>query len=157
MHDLKLVDKSGKVVRLVRGDQVEALLKTGKVEHINAGKRGEKLRLESHLKVADFKKSGTGVKADVVMGITKAHYREDIGDHPTVAIKRAVKDEQVGTFELHKWDNALTFDDLRNGRLNHFEDEDEHERRVCDCSENNNLPDGAVCLVCGGLVMRDAA
>ena len=160
MHDLKLVDKSGAFVRLVKGEHVQALVATGKVEHINAGARGEKLRLKSNLKVSDFRKSGSGVKVDIVTGITKAHYSEVLDGHPRTAIKRAIRDDGAGTFELRKWDDDLTFEDLRNGRRSHFADEEEQAGgRYCKCpiEGSNDLPDGAVCLVCGGLVLREAA
>jgi hypothetical protein len=105
MKDLRLLDHSERFVRWVPRDEAEKLIAEGRVDARGTGRR-RTLILRSARLLEDFESPEQG------QGDRKFHYSERYQGHEVVVLKRL--DSETGSFK--KWDNNLTFEELRAGK-----------------------------------------
>jgi hypothetical protein len=107
MRSLRLIDQAGQFVRALTDEEADAFLASGKAKMRRTGRRAL-LVLCSSLTVAFFDRGSE----DGIGPALKATYTETHGSRRVIQLKRPSK-----SGELTRWDNDLTFEELRAGRM----------------------------------------
>lgn len=108
MREVRLLDATGEFVRSLNEDEAAKLI-SDKQATMRVGGRRPVLVLTEQLTVSDLE--STSSTHGSVFEPVKTTYKESHGGHTVVMLKRATPDG------LQKWDNDLTFDELRRGQI----------------------------------------
>lgn len=103
--DIRVLDRAGEFVCVVDAQKAQEWTASGRAVMEGKGRRAF-LRLKSARLKSDY---GGGSASH-----QKTFYDENYAGHPITILKRLHGD---GTF--HKWDDNLTFEELRAGKTNH--------------------------------------
>jgi hypothetical protein len=104
MNDIvRIIDGDGRFCGRTTEEKASRYVGTGKAKLEGNGKK-QILRLHSKYRLEDFDECPSSSDG-------RYHYRESIGDHEFVVLKRNTEEG------FKRWDNDLTFEELRRGLL----------------------------------------
>lgn len=108
--DLRLLDRTGAFVKRVTPDVAAKMAERGAARIEGTGRKAV-ARLTSSMTVRNFSRP----TLDQLNGQVRATYDETHAGHVLTVLKRIDDSGQ-----MRKWDNDLTFDELRSGRRRHY-------------------------------------